>query len=106
MGDQKTMVELNTVLIVGLIGFGVGALTVGVFILLVAIHKNIKTVNDQLRTDDGNDPGTFAIPLSALGGLGPNRGITSDDIRRAAAAVAAQNSASIEKKPDLGGQYL
>jgi hypothetical protein len=103
------MVELNTLFLVGLIGFGVGVLTVGGFVLLVVIYNNIKKVTDKMKQDDDEEDSTFAIPLSMLGGLGGGRNISTADIQRAAAAMAAQGGApsSDTKKASEGdGMYL
>ena len=102
------MVTLDTLLIIGLIGFGTGVAAAVAAVLLYAIYNNVNVVLDRAQDtpkakEEEEGQSQFAIPLSALGGY---RGISHEDIRRAAAAVAAQQTPTPDKKADLGGQYL
>jgi hypothetical protein len=102
------MVELNTIMIVGLIGFGVGALVTIAMVLLYMAYNNINVVMDRTEKKDDEDEQAFAIPMSALGGMG---GVSMADIQRAAAQVRAQGGvpgAPVEapKAAEATGNYI
>jgi hypothetical protein len=101
------MVELNTILIVGLIGFGAGALVTIAMVLLYMAYNNINVVMDRTenKKDDEEDQ-TFAIPMSSLPGMG---GVSMADVQRAAAAVRAGipgASGEAPKAPEASGNYI
>jgi hypothetical protein len=107
------MEELNTLLIVGLIGFGGGVLVTIAMVLLYMAYNNINVVMDRLKDkeDDDNDDESFVIPMSTLmgapGGAGGQR-LSMADLQAYAARMAAAPAPAApddDKKP-TGGQYL
>ncbi len=103
------MVALNTILIVGLIGLGIGVVMTVALVLLVVIYNNLKVVSEEVK-DDG-DEGSFAIPLSALGGgMGGGPGVYSmADLQRVAAQVGAAQKAATGEAPKASegaGNYI
>jgi hypothetical protein len=106
------MVELNTLMIVGLIGFGGGVLVTVAMVLLYMAYNNINVVMDRTeeKKDDDEDEG-FVIPMSALmgGGGGGGRALSMADLQAYAAATQgkpAPPATDDTKKAGLGGQYL
>lgn len=103
------METVNTLLVVGLAGFGAGVVVALVFVLLAVLYHNVNCVLDnqkKQREDDESDSG-FVLPLSSvLGGGGIGRGLSLADLQAAAQRMAAQQSASDDSKKAQGGQYL
>jgi len=105
------MEELNTLLTVGLLGFGGGVFATAVIVLLVVIYNNINTVSGKLKEDDEGNEG-FVIPMSALmgGAGGGGRGVSMADLQAYAARMAAGAGAppidTAKTPPPTGGQYL
>jgi hypothetical protein len=105
MGGQTTVVELNTLIMVGLLGFGAGVIVTGGLVMLIVIYNNIKAVAEKVSEDDDNE-GVFGMPLSALmgGGVG-GRPVSMADLQAMAAKQAAA-AAPTETKQASGGNYL
>lgn len=100
------MVALNTLLIVSILAFGAGVLTLGVMGLLIAIYRNTKK-------NDDNESGIYTIPASSLMGgppMGGGGGGMNGLMQLYAAAQAAKESEEAGKKDtpkaDIGGQYI
>jgi hypothetical protein len=105
------MVELNTLMMVGLIGFGSGVLVTVAMVLLYMAYNNINVVMDRTeKKDDDEDDEGFVIPMSSLmgGGGGGSRPLSMADLQAYAAATAGKAAPATDdtKKAGLGGQYL
>ncbi len=108
------MGELNTYLIVALIGFGTGVVTTLALVVLYAIYNNVNVVIDKIKDNDDDDDGMI-LPLSALmGGGAPGGGsrVSMADLQAYAARAAAGvgpppgGPDDATKKTALSGQYL
>lgn len=98
------MVTLDTLLIACSISAGAGVLFTLCVGLLVGIFFNTRSKEEE---------GSFAIPLSSLGGGpgGPGGGVSLIDLYRASQAAQAAGHAPPPPEPKkdekiLGGQYL
>ncbi len=95
------MVELNTLLAVGLVGFGAGVVVTAALVLLFVIYNSIKAVSDKQKDDEETG---YAIPLSMMGGAGgAGRGLTIQDLQAYAQRQAAAGQPEDTKKAEAGG---
>lgn len=101
------MVELNTMLVVGLIGFGIGIVTALVLGSLFVLVRNVQWITEKVKEDTQEQNEQFAIPLSSLGYGGGNT-YTMSDLMRAAALAAAKSKGSGDEKETKAndGMYL
>jgi hypothetical protein len=109
MGGQTIVVELNTWIMAGLLGFGVGVIVTGIVVMLVVIYNNIKVVTEKVSEDDSEENVYGGIPLSALLGGGGGRPISMADLQAMASRAApapAPAPATETKQTDGGGNYL
>jgi hypothetical protein len=105
------MVELNTLMMVGLLGFGGGVLVTVAMVLLYMAYNNINVVMDRTEEKKDDEDEGFVIPMSALmgGGGGGGRALSMADLQAYAAATQgkpAPPATDDTKKAGLGGQYL
>jgi hypothetical protein len=103
------MVELNTLMMVGLIGFGGGVLVTVAMVLLYMAYNNINVVMDRTEEKKDDEDEGFVMPLSSLmGGGGGSRPLSMADLQAYAAATQGKPAQASDdtKKAGLGGQYL
>jgi hypothetical protein len=97
---------MESVILTGLVGFGIGVITTLILVLLVVIYNNTLGCSEEKKPED--EP--FIVPISSIGGGGSGYGGYSQaDIARAAAQVrAAMGGGKPEETPKKAddGMYL